>query len=76
MKRSLSESRRSAWQQPASCEFCRSKKIRCDKKRPCSNCTTRQLACRYVSGTSSAKKKMQTGSLNRRGRIMATGSYR
>ncbi|KAI8724310.1 hypothetical protein NCS52_00288800 [Fusarium sp. LHS14.1] len=49
MKRSLSESRRSAWQQPASCEFCRSKKIRCDKKRPCSNCTTRQLECRYVS---------------------------
>ncbi|KAJ3455034.1 hypothetical protein MRS44_013634 [Fusarium solani] len=49
MKRSLSESRRSAWQQPASCEFCRSKKIRCDKERPCSNCTTRQLECRYVS---------------------------
>ncbi|KND92120.1 hypothetical protein TOPH_02908 [Tolypocladium ophioglossoides CBS 100239] len=51
MKRSHPEAespKRSAWQQPASCEFCRLKKIRCDKKRPCSNCTSRHLSCRYA----------------------------
>ncbi|PYH51305.1 Zn(II)2Cys6 transcription factor domain-containing protein [Aspergillus niger CBS 101883] len=33
--------KRSAWQLPASCDFCRLKKIRCDKKRPCSSCKDR-----------------------------------
>ncbi|PIG81878.1 hypothetical protein AARAC_003690 [Aspergillus arachidicola] len=53
MKRSTTEAgpapKRSAWQQPVSCEFCRLKKVRCDKKRPCYNCTSRGFACEYAS---------------------------
>ncbi|KAK6837095.1 hypothetical protein RU639_001456 [Aspergillus parasiticus] len=53
MKRSTTEAgpapKRSAWQQPVSCEFCRLKKIRCDKKSPCYNCTSRGFACEYAS---------------------------
>lgn len=32
-------------QDPVSCQFCRSKKLKCDRQQPCSNCTTRGLAC-------------------------------
>lgn len=54
LKRSAAETgpvpKRSAWQQPVSCEFCRLKKLRCDKKRPCYNCASRGFACEYASG--------------------------
>ncbi|KAI2823153.1 transcriptional regulator family: Fungal Specific TF [Aspergillus niger] len=43
--------KRSAWQLPASCDFCRLKKIRCDKKRPCSSCKDRDTVCEYSEGT-------------------------
>lgn len=43
------EAKRSFWQQPASCKFCRTKKIRCDKRRPCSSCTARGVTCEYDS---------------------------
>ncbi|KAL2856528.1 hypothetical protein BJY01DRAFT_231367 [Aspergillus pseudoustus] len=46
--------KRSAWQQPASCDFCRLKKIRCDKQRPCSSCVARDTMCEYASGRSPA----------------------
>lgn len=42
--------KRSAWQLPASCDFCRLKKIRCDKKRPCSSCKDRDTVCEYSEG--------------------------
>ncbi|KIW11166.1 hypothetical protein PV08_10466 [Exophiala spinifera] len=32
-------------QDPVSCQFCRSKKLKCDRQQPCSNCTTRGLPC-------------------------------
>ncbi|KAI1619879.1 hypothetical protein EDD37DRAFT_196347 [Exophiala viscosa] len=32
-------------QDPVSCEFCRSKKLKCDRQQPCSNCATRGLSC-------------------------------
>lgn len=32
-------------QDPVSCEFCRSKKLKCDRQTPCSNCATRGLSC-------------------------------
>ncbi|EXJ85152.1 hypothetical protein A1O3_05827 [Capronia epimyces CBS 606.96] len=32
-------------QEPVSCHFCRSKKLKCNRQRPCSNCTARGLAC-------------------------------
>ena len=35
---------------PLSCHSCRSKKLKCDRQRPCSNCTTRRLTCEYLKG--------------------------
>ncbi|KAL2415430.1 putative transcription factor lepB [Exophiala dermatitidis] len=32
-------------QEPVSCQFCRSKKLKCDRQQPCSNCVTRGLPC-------------------------------
>ena len=32
-------------QDPVSCQFCRSKKLKCDRQHPCSNCTARGLSC-------------------------------
>jgi len=32
-------------QDPVSCQFCRSKKLKCDRQQPCSNCLTRGLPC-------------------------------
>lgn len=32
-------------QDPVSCLFCRSKKLKCDRQQPCSNCATRGLPC-------------------------------
>ncbi|CUM64886.1 uncharacterized protein PRCAT00002504001 [Priceomyces carsonii] len=29
------------------CEFCRIKKIRCDEKRPCTNCLKKSISCNY-----------------------------
>ncbi|CAD6446006.1 66310165-71bb-4297-b1b6-a86131eefc64 [Sclerotinia trifoliorum] len=32
-------------QDPVSCQFCRTKKLKCDRKFPCSNCHSRKLSC-------------------------------
>lgn len=32
---------------PTSCQSCRSKKLRCNKTQPCSNCTVRQITCQF-----------------------------
>ncbi|KIV81945.1 hypothetical protein PV11_04092 [Exophiala sideris] len=37
-------------QDPVSCEFCRSKKLKCDRQQPCANCATRGLSCNGQSG--------------------------
>ncbi|EMD00763.1 hypothetical protein BAUCODRAFT_20800 [Baudoinia panamericana UAMH 10762] len=34
-------------QEPASCESCRKKKLRCDRGLPCHNCQTRSIQCEY-----------------------------
>lgn len=53
MKRSVSQTTTAADQdtprrrrQPqTSCNFCRSKKLKCDRGQPCANCTTRGISC-------------------------------
>lgn len=30
---------------PVSCQFCRSRKLRCSRKFPCANCTSRGISC-------------------------------
>lgn len=32
-------------QSPISCQFCRSKKLKCDRGHPCSNCVARRVVC-------------------------------
>src|SRR6478735_9253945 len=32
-----------------SCQLCRSKKLRCDRSQPCSNCSSRNVSCEYAS---------------------------
>ncbi|KFY16655.1 hypothetical protein V492_01183 [Pseudogymnoascus sp. VKM F-4246] len=35
-------------QDPVSCQFCRSKKLKCDRQHPCSNCSARGVTCQPV----------------------------
>lgn len=34
-------------QNPVSCHLCRSKKLKCDRQQPCSNCSARGVACTF-----------------------------
>ncbi|EXJ85808.1 hypothetical protein A1O1_06177 [Capronia coronata CBS 617.96] len=36
-------------QEPVSCQFCRSKKLKCNRQHPCSNCVARGLPCNSSS---------------------------
>ncbi|KAH8701587.1 hypothetical protein BGW36DRAFT_371149 [Talaromyces proteolyticus] len=40
-------------QDPISCQFCRAKKLKCDRLFPCSNCRARKLNC--ISSTSTSR---------------------
>ncbi|KAF2451795.1 hypothetical protein P171DRAFT_478819 [Karstenula rhodostoma CBS 690.94] len=33
---------------PVSCEFCRTKKLKCSRVQPCSNCVARGITCRFL----------------------------
>ena len=33
---------------PVSCETCRTKKLKCSRVQPCSNCSTRGITCRFL----------------------------
>lgn len=35
-------------QEPASCQSCRAKKLRCNRNQPCSNCTARGISCTFL----------------------------
>ena len=54
MKRSAQTARvddRAYIQQPVSCQFCRSRKLKCDRGRPsCFNCSSRSKDCIYEAG--------------------------
>lgn len=34
-------------QDPVSCQLCRSKKLKCNREQPCSNCTARGVSCKF-----------------------------
>jgi hypothetical protein len=38
-------------QDPVSCQTCRKRKLKCDRNRPCSGCSTRNVECVYGSET-------------------------
>lgn len=36
-------------QRPVSCHFCRTRKLRCNRENPCSNCSARGITCRLYA---------------------------
>lgn len=50
-------------QEPLSCQLCRSKKLRCNRVQPCSNCQARNIPCHFLNPPSR----------NQRGRTAPTG---
>lgn len=44
-------------QRPVSCHFCRSRKLRCSRQFPCSNCSSRGLSCQLYSAHPVAKSR-------------------
>ncbi|KAK7924235.1 hypothetical protein PG985_006289 [Apiospora marii] len=40
-----------------SCQICRTRKIKCDRQQPCSNCARAEAACVYPSGRGRAPKR-------------------
>ncbi|GAB7338849.1 hypothetical protein MBLNU457_5537t1 [Dothideomycetes sp. NU457] len=41
-------------QPPVSCRFCRSRKLRCDRKSPCSSCVSRNIICELEKSSDEA----------------------
>ncbi|OJJ50269.1 hypothetical protein ASPZODRAFT_59320 [Penicilliopsis zonata CBS 506.65] len=37
-------------QDPVSCDSCRKKKLKCDRRLPCASCASRRLQCNYAAG--------------------------
>lgn len=46
-------------QNPVSCRHCRAKKLRCDRNRPCSNCTAREEECEYETNHATTSARIQ-----------------
>jgi hypothetical protein len=42
--------KRAPRQDPVSCQTCRTKKLKCDRKQPCLNCITRRVPCIFGTG--------------------------
>ncbi|KAI1734044.1 fungal-specific transcription factor domain-containing protein [Xylaria scruposa] len=47
--------------EPASCEFCRSKKLRCNRVQPCSNCESRNVSCHFLIPPSRSQRGQTPG---------------
>lgn len=45
MDQSQSQYRVRRRQEPISCQFCRTRKLKCDRQSPCSNCSARGVVC-------------------------------
>ncbi|KAL4781991.1 hypothetical protein BJX76DRAFT_369430 [Aspergillus varians] len=53
---------RSSRQRPVSCHFCRSRKLRCSRRFPCPNCTSRGISCQlYASQPVEIQSENTTG---------------
>ncbi|OCT47378.1 putative Zn(II)2Cys6 transcription factor [Cladophialophora carrionii] len=48
-------------QDPVSCRFCRSKKLKCNRQSPCSNCSSRGLPCDGTSASYARRPLEATG---------------
>lgn len=53
-------SRVTSRQRPISCYFCRSRKLRCSRETPCTNCETRGLVCQIHSAPSHGRGESET----------------
>lgn len=62
MRAGLRSSNKRTWPRPQSCTFCRSRKLRCSRKAPCPNCTSRGIPCEFAGLQNSVQD--QAGSSN------------
>src|ERR1700761_646518 len=53
-------------QDPVSCQFCRSKKLKCNRQNPCSNCSARGLPCdgRFTSAAHAPEPNVDASELS------------
>lgn len=64
MHRIEKERVRSSRSRPVSCHFCRSRKLKCNRQFPCSNCTSRGKTCQlYPTTALSASPQYHTDGL-------------
>lgn len=45
-------------QTPTSCVLCRTKKLKCDRAQPCSNCKARNIACSFLETPQSSSERV------------------
>jgi hypothetical protein len=50
-------------QDPVSCQFCRQKKLKCNRQQPCSNCVARGINCETATSQSSRQSEPPTASV-------------
>lgn len=51
-------------QKPSSCQSCRTKKLKCDRVQPCSNCAARRIECTFLVPPHSQKTPVIAGQSN------------
>ncbi|KAL2865425.1 uncharacterized protein BJX67DRAFT_358864 [Aspergillus lucknowensis] len=49
MQSSITVQKKPSRQRPVSCHFCRSRKLRCSRRFPCPNCTSRGISCQLYT---------------------------
>lgn len=52
---SMSKEPKAPRQRPVSCRFCRSRKLRCSRDAPCSNCAARGISCELETASQAAR---------------------
>jgi hypothetical protein len=60
----VEKQKRAPRQEPVSCQTCRTRKLKCDRQNPCSNCLSRRVDCVYLAGVTSANAASSKNSYN------------
>ncbi|KAM7197835.1 hypothetical protein V8F33_005327 [Rhypophila sp. PSN 637] len=73
VRRQGNRSSRSSRKGHYSCDFCRVRKLRCDRPLPCTNCVSRGKKCSFVSGDGRVFEADRTPSRDRSQRFVGNG---
>ncbi|KAM7211594.1 hypothetical protein V8F06_013011 [Rhypophila decipiens] len=73
VRRQANRSSRSSRKGHYSCDFCRVRKLRCDRPLPCTNCVSRGKKCSFVSGDGQVFEADRTPSQDRSQRVVRNG---